>query len=127
MTHEQVLRDSQAIPMDEAIRPTDLRLDRRDGLSITWADGRVSHYPLPYLRKRCPCATCRAETPPPAAQAGGLSLNILPANIEKAAAFADARLVGHYAIQITWQDGHSTGIYDFRYLREIAPPSGARD
>jgi DUF971 family protein len=27
--------------------------------------------------------------------------------------------VGRYAIQIDWSDGHSTGIYPFRRLREL--------
>ena len=28
--------------------------------------------------------------------------------------------VGRYALQIHWSDGHSTGIYPFRRLRELA-------
>ncbi len=27
--------------------------------------------------------------------------------------------MGQYAIQIQWSDGHNTGIYAFRYLREL--------
>jgi DUF971 family protein len=27
--------------------------------------------------------------------------------------------VGHYAVQITWKDGHSTGIYTWENLREL--------
>ncbi len=30
-----------------------------------------------------------------------------------------ARLVGNYAIQFFWSDGHYTGIYDFRFLRSL--------
>ncbi len=30
-------------------------------------------------------------------------------------------LVGTYAIRIDWSDGHGTGIYPYRYLREICP------
>lgn len=120
-----------------AFRPTDLRLDRREGLTVTWGDGVVSRYPLVYLRKRCPCATCRTEREASganergsasavASSAGGaggqsISLTILPEGVDRAAQFVDAKTVGAYAIQITWGDGHSTGIYDFRYLRVIAP------
>ena len=32
-------------------------------------------------------------------------------------AIADARLVGGYALGVTWSDGHSTGIYPFASLR----------
>jgi DUF971 family protein len=29
--------------------------------------------------------------------------------------------VGGYAIQIAWNDGHSTGIYSWEHLRRICP------
>ena len=29
-------------------------------------------------------------------------------------------LVGGYAVQPTWADGHSTGIYSYPYLRRLA-------
>ena len=29
--------------------------------------------------------------------------------------------VGNYAVSLTWQDGHSTGIYSFRLLRTLCP------
>jgi DUF971 family protein len=107
---------------DPKFRPTDLHLDRAKGLRIQWADGVVSQYPLAFLRKNCPCATCRTEREQKAAEKpSGLSLTILPAGIERATQFTAARTVGSYAIQITWADGHSTGIYDFRYLRTIDP------
>ena len=111
-----------ASPDDPRTRPTNLHLDRKDGLRIDWADGAVSLYPLAYLRKNCPCASCRTEREQQAvAKPASLSLTILPAGIDRAAQFASARTVGNYAIQITWADGHSTGIYDFRYLRGIDP------
>jgi DUF971 family protein len=28
--------------------------------------------------------------------------------------------VGNYAIQISWSDGHTTGVYSFRRLQELA-------
>jgi DUF971 family protein len=32
-----------------------------------------------------------------------------------------AHPVGHYAIQLDFSDGHSTGIFSFDHLREICP------
>lgn len=32
-----------------------------------------------------------------------------------------AELVGRYALQIFWNDGHSSGIYAFSYLRDLCP------
>ena len=124
MTEDEFIQQALAQPLAaDQFRPTNLHLDREQGLRIDWADGAVSQYPLPYLRKRCPCATCRTEREQAAARPAtqGLSLTILPANIDQATRFANARLVGNYAIQITWADGHSTGLYDFRYLRAIDP------
>ncbi len=108
-------------PTDERFKPTDLQLDKRDGLRIPWADGHISHYPLAYLRKHCPCATCREERSKPEPQKPATSLTILPANIDRATEFVQAHLVGNYALNIAWADGHDTGIYDFRYLRTIDP------
>ena len=31
----------------------------------------------------------------------------------------DARLIGQYAIALSFASGHSTGIYTFRYLRSL--------
>ena len=31
----------------------------------------------------------------------------------------DVEIVGRYALNFRWSDGHDTGIYSFRYLREV--------
>ena len=76
-------------------------------------------------RARIPIATCAASVParpvtkqaPVAEQAvGGLPiLGQKPLHPER------AELVGRYALQIYWSDGHSTGIYSFPYLRSLCP------
>jgi len=33
--------------------------------------------------------------------------------------FQDISIVGRYALSFRWSDGHETGIYSFRYLREL--------
>jgi DUF971 family protein len=30
-----------------------------------------------------------------------------------------AELVGNYALRIQWSDGHDTGLYTWKYLREL--------
>ncbi|MFO0852628.1 MAG: gamma-butyrobetaine hydroxylase-like domain-containing protein [Gemmataceae bacterium] len=32
--------------------------------------------------------------------------------------------VGHYAYQITWNDGHNTGIYPVSTIRQLGEPVG---
>lgn len=83
---------------------------------IEWADGHHSAFAYQYLRDRCPCATCldsgsdasRDPGPLPMFGSGTLKPD-------------KAELVGRYALQIYWSDGHSTGIYTFDYLRDLCP------
>ena len=54
---------------------------------------------------------------------GGVSLTpspLLPMYKPKARAQA-ATQVGNYAIQISFTDGHSTGIFSYDYLRTLCP------
>ncbi len=85
-------------------------------LVIEWSDGHTSAYPYRYLRDRCPCATCTESGPPPATAPNPLPiLGVKPLRPER------AEQVGRYAVQITWSDGHSSGIYSFDFLRSLCP------
>ena len=119
-------------------RRLDLKKDQR--LLIEWADGFESRYPIARLRQLCPCAACRAlrtgrdphqllrpATDEEVAAEGQprktLSLNVLPKHFTSEAddiQVTSAELVGNYALQITFSDGHTSGIFSFAYLREIA-------
>lgn len=35
-------------------------------------------------------------------------------------------LVGNYALQFAWDDGHHTGIYTWEYLKRLCPPEAAK-
>ena len=37
---------------------------------------------------------------------------------------ADLKLVGHYALSMTFSDGHHTGIFSFGFLRRLSPVGG---
>lgn len=101
-------------------RPVHLDLDRRRGLTIHWAGGARSFYPIDYLRRMSPSADAAAirdeiERNP---------LAVVPASTGRdALAAVDAELVGNYAVRIRFSDGHDTGIYSWDYLREIDPSS----
>ena len=85
-------------------------------LAIDWAEGHQSVYPYRYLRNKCPCASCDEAPPAPEQAVGGLPiLGQKPLRPER------AELVGRYALQIHWSDGHSSGIYSFDYLRSLCP------
>lgn len=98
--------------------PVRIRLDAGHGdVAVTWQDGHESVYPHKYLRDRCPCATCAGEEGPlpSAARANPLQM------FTKAVQPERAELVGRYAVQFFWNDGHSAGIYTFEYLRQLCP------
>jgi len=100
--------------------PTNIEVDiKQSELRITWADGLTMHYPFIYLRKICPCATCEEQ------RNNDDPLRVLePAELAISAALeADhpAELVGNYALQFFWDDGHRTGIYTFEFLRRATP------
>jgi ATP-binding protein involved in chromosome partitioning len=44
-----------------------------------------------------------------------------PASVPETIRAKTIELVGQYAIQIFWSDGHETGIYSFRDLRQGCP------
>ena len=112
------------IPLDPRKRPSAVKIHVTSGagVDITWADGHSSHYDFPYLRDECPCATCNDERQKKAefTSTGPASAAALPMFKPKATARA-ATSVGNYAIQITFNDGHATGIYSYDQLRTICP------
>jgi DUF971 family protein len=102
---------------DARVTPKDLRLQLAEQrLVIDWKDGGRTEIPAATLRRNCPCATCKGER---AAESGN-PLPILKADPAKLRAVG-AKLVGNYALQLVWSDGHDAGIYDFRFLRSLTP------
>ena len=95
--------------------PKTIKIKDKSFLEILWEDESNSSIGLKYLRDECPCATCKGETVllktyrPPAKTMITPEMFIIK-NIET---------VGEYAIQITWKDGHNTGIYTYDYLQEL--------
>jgi ATP-binding protein involved in chromosome partitioning len=93
--------------------PTGIRQQGARELAITWGDGRESVYPVRELRLACGCASCIDEW----TGQGRLDPASVPADVRPLRIAA----VGRYGIQIHWSDGHETGIYPFRRLRELDP------
>jgi DUF971 family protein len=85
-----------------------------ESLSIEWSDGLRQQIRWSRLRDACPCATCRQKQsePPPL-------LNILSPQEAAPVRAVSMRPVGHYAYQISFTDGHNTGIYEFDLLRRL--------
>lgn len=93
----------------------DVRIENETSLvRITWADGRESRLPVRRLRGYCPCAECQGH--------GG---EIRWVENQTAGIFG-AEPVGRYAIQFSFSDGHSTGIFRWETLRRLDPDEEAR-
>lgn len=116
------------IPNDLRRKPASVKIHVSSGagVDIAWADGHSSHYDFVYLRDHCPCATCNderakkeslAEASPAFASSAALPMFKAKPRAQSAQA------VGQYAIQISFSDGHSTGIYSYDLLRTICPCS----
>ena len=95
----------------QAIEPTEISQESSTRLRITWGDGQVCHYDSATLRRVCPCAQCVNEW------TGERTLK--PEAVSAEVEINDLTIVGRYALNFVWSDGHETGIYSFQYLRDL--------
>jgi len=97
-----------------ALAPTNIQQIGNE-LAIQWSDGGESYLNLELIRRACPCAACGGEP------------DVLGNVLRPEVSHTDASfqldsfvVVGGYALQPRWHDGHNTGIYSFQYLRRLA-------
>ncbi len=111
--------------VESAIRPsgsqtTAIGFRRRDArtLSVLWEDGRQNDFDVRDLRLACRCALCVEEmSGRPLLDPKSVRPDVIPRTITS---------VGNYAITVSWNDGHSTGIYSFERLRAFGERGAAR-
>lgn len=95
--------------------PKQIKILKKVDLFLKWDDNSESKIDLKYLRDECPCAGCKGETVL-------LKTYRPPKPVSKSPEMyqiKDIITVGGYAIQITWKDGHNTGIYTWDYLKQL--------
>ncbi len=110
--------------VESAVRPSGSRTTaigfrRRDArtLSVLWEDGHRNDFDVRDLRLTCHCALCREEmSGRPLLDPKSVRADIAPRTISS---------VGNYAIQITWNDGHNSGIDTFTHLRALGESGAA--
>jgi len=78
---------------------------------VQWPDGAESRIPNAKVRVSCACAQCVDEF------TGEQILD--PKTVSANIKVEDMRPLGHYAIAITWSDGHASGIYSWEHLRNV--------
>jgi DUF971 family protein len=102
-------------------RPVNITASRSKSLLIIdWDDGHHSEYPLAGLRAACPCAECKGGHEKMGGPGSPDMLNI-PLSGSESSELVGLQAVGNYAIQAFWKDGHSYGIYNWEYLRQLCP------
>ena len=98
---------------ESSTRPTVITKSDPSALVIEWEDRHETRYSASQLRKLCPCARCVDEL------TGRPLLD--PASVPDDLQQLDVALVGNYGLSVRFADGHDTGIFPFRMLRENDP------
>jgi DUF971 family protein len=97
------------------MRPLDIQ-QVGDELAVKWDDGGESFIKLEKLRRFCPCAGCKGERDIMGNLYKGPERELSPKSFQ----LVRVSMVGGYAVQPLWADGHSTGLFSFDYLRRVA-------
>jgi DUF971 family protein len=94
-------------PMDA---PTEIRLRRQSRvLEVAFGDGERYQLPFEFLRVHSPSAEVKGHGP-------GQETLVLG---KEAVGIKDVEPVGQYAIRLLFDDGHDSGLYSWKYLREL--------
>ena len=94
------------------IEPTQIVEESDSAISITWSDERETKYRAPELRRSCPCASCIDEW------TGEKTLK--DDSVSEDLKFSKVSIVGRYALNFNFSDGHETGIFSFKFLRDLS-------
>lgn len=94
------------------IEPLQIQEENDREITINWSDDAETKYDAAQLRRACPCASCVNEW------TGEKILK--DENISNETSFSNISIVGRYALNFKFSDGHETGIYTFPYLRKLA-------
>jgi len=94
------------------IEPIQIVEESESEISIKWSDDADTRYSAAQLRRACPCAGCVNEW------TGEKMLDA--AGIPDDLSITSTSIVGRYALNFHFSDDHDTGIYSFKYLRDLS-------
>ena len=83
-------------------------------IAILWKDGSESYYPMEKLRANSPSAETKGETDLLGRRIGGSDQTDF-----SGVQVTGWELVGGYAIQFNFSDGHNTGLFSYELLKEL--------
>jgi len=90
--------------------PTDIKLHQKSNiLEITFGDGQTFKLPCEFLRVYSPSAEVRGH---------GHGQEVLQVG-KKEVGITSIEPVGSYAVQLTFSDGHDSGIFSWDYLYDM--------
>jgi DUF971 family protein len=90
--------------------PTEIRLkDKGRVLAVSFAVGESYELAAEYLRVMSPSAEVQGHSAAERKTVGG----------KRNVAIIEVEPMGNYAVRLTFDDMHSTGIYTWRYLHEL--------
>jgi DUF971 family protein len=95
------------------LKPRDIQLIGNE-VAILWEDGSENYYPMEYLREQSPSADNKGEVDIFGRRYGGDGPKNFPG-----VTVTGWHLVGGYAVQFQFSDGHHTGLYSFDYLKKL--------
>jgi len=93
------------------IQPVQIIEESDSEITIRWSDDSETHYTAAHLRRSCPCAGCVNEW------TGEKMLK--PEDVSDEITIDRTALVGRYAVNFQFSDGHETGLFSFNYLKSI--------
>jgi len=94
------------------IEPVQIIEESDSAITIKWSDDAETHYTAMNLRRSCPCAGCINEW------TGEKMLD--DAKIPEDLSIKHTSIVGRYALNFHFSDGHDTGIFSFALLRKAS-------
>src|SRR3954447_18745378 len=99
-----------------SLEPTNIQQIGNE-VAIQWNDNTESYLGLELLRRACPCAGCGGEPD----VLGNMSRPTVTYS-DNSFTLRGFTLVGGYALQPQWADGHKPGIYSFQSLLRLSEP-----
>ncbi len=94
------------------IEPLQVIEESDSEISIIWSDDAETKYNAAELRRNCPCAGCVNEW------TGEKILR--DESVSDDLSFTHTSIVGRYALNFHFSDGHDTGIFTFKFLRGLS-------
>ncbi len=97
--------------------PSEIRLlDNGRELRVAFENGETYSLSAEYLRVFSPSAEVQGHSPAERKTVGG----------KRNVAILDVKAVGNYAVRLDFDDMHRTGIYTWKYLRELGAGKEAK-